>query len=112
MKATPITTQTHLWGWNSSAKSTDRPLGLTLEPFTSTQSTLQAKVRRSLETQMAVLKCCKSTQKRGAFSLANVVPFWGSTLCVSRVPQPPDLILYALQQVKATFAGSITNRRR
>jgi hypothetical protein len=37
---------------------------------------------------------------------------WGSTLCVSRVPQPPDLILYALQQVKATFAGSITNRRR
>ena len=106
MKPTPITT--HLWGWNSSDKSTDRPL----EPFTSTQFTLRAKVRRSLERQMAVLKSYKSTQKRGAFSLANVVPFWGS-ICVSRVPQPPDLILYALQQVKAaTFAGSNTNRRR
>jgi len=49
--------------------------------------------------------------KRGAFSLANVVLIWGSTLRVSRVVQPPDLIVYALQQVKAGFAGSNTNRR-
>lgn len=37
-----------------------------------------------------VLTYRKSTRKRGAPSLANVVLFWEVT---TRVPQPPDLML-------------------